>query len=432
MEQTTDAPRILIAPVWRNPEFRKRWAGQSASLVGSEVTRVGLPLTAVLFLGATPAQMALLEAIAAIPHVLVGLVAGVWVDRLRRRPIMIWADLGRAAALCAIPAAAMLGVLRVEQLYVVVALVATLTLFFDVAAFSFLPSFVPRAQLADANGKLAASASAAQVAGPGLAGVLVQALTAPIAIAVDAVSFVVSAAFLGLMRVPEGEPAASAGGERPDAWREAKEGLRVLLADPVLRTAAGSGAAFNLFSQVFWAAYLIYVARELGAAPAVIGVAFAAGGVGGLVGALLAARTASRFGLGSTLVGASLAYGVGFWPVAAATPSWPALAVAVTLAAAHFFRALALAILSVNFAAVQQALVPDRLRGRVGSAMHVIAWGTLPVGSLIGGVLGEWVGLRATLVVGAMGGLVGFLWTVLSPVRAMREIPTPSEGRPSG
>jgi MFS family permease len=397
-------------------------------VVGSEVTRVALPLTAVLLLDATPAQMALLQAVEAIPHLVLGFVAGVWVDRLRRRPVMILADLGRAAALCTVPAAAVLGVLRMEQLYVVIAVMASLTLFFDVAAFSFLPSFVPRALLTDANGKLAASASAAQVAGPGLAGLLVQALTAPIAIAVDAVSFVLSALFLGLMRVPEDEPAAgaSARGERPNAWREAREGLRVLLADPVLRAGAGSGGAFNFFTQVFWAAYLIYATRDLGASPAVIGVAFAAGGVGGLLGALLAARTASRFGLGSTLVGASLAYGIGFWPVAAATPSWPALVVAATLAAAHFLRAVSLATLSVNFTAVQQALVPDRLRGRVAAAMHVIVFSTLPVGSLVGGLLGEWLGLQATLVVGALGGLVGFLWTVLSPMRAMRELPAPT------
>jgi MFS family permease len=342
---------------------------------------------------------------------------------------MIWADLGRAAALCSIPAAALLGVLRVEQLYAVVAVTASLTLFFDVAAFSFLPSFVPRAQLADANGKLAASASAAQVAGPGLAGLLVQVLTAPLAIAVDAASFVVSAVFLRSMRVPQDAPAPDRTGQgrRPSAWREAKEGLRVLLAHPLLRAAAGSGGAFNFFAEVFWAVYLIYAARDLGAPPAVIGLAFAAGGVGGFLGALLAARTAARLGLGPTLVGASLVYGLGWLPVAAAAPSWPAAAIAVTLAAAHFLRALSLAVLSVNFTAVQQAVVPDRLRGRVLATMHVIAWSTLPVGSLVGGILGEWLGLRATLAIGALGGLVGFLWTVLSPVRMLRDVPLADE-----
>lgn len=434
----------MLPGLWGDAEFLKRWAGQTISLAGSQVTRVAVPLTAVLLLGATPAQMGVLQAIQALPHLALGFAAGVWVDRLRRRPIMIGADLGRAALLAGIPVAALLGVLRIEQVYAVVALTAALDLFFDVAATSFLPSFVRREQLVDANGKLAASASLAQVAGPGLAGGLVQAVTAPVAVAVDAASFVISAAFLWRMRVAEppaqpttpAAPVAPSGASRAahpspppqparrNAWREAGEGLRVVLANPLLRAFAGASGAFNLFTQVFWAVYLLYLTRDLDMAPAVIGLAFAAGGIGGLIGAVLAARLAGRIGPGPAIVLAALVTAVGWWPVLVA--GGPPAGVGALLMSAHFLRSAALTVFGVTVTSLRQALVPDRLQGRVAATMRVIGWGTLPVGSLAGGALGEWLGLRPTLVIGALGGVVGFLWIALSPVRTLRAPPAPA------
>lgn len=421
--------RAPFTGLWRHPEFVKLWAGQSVSQVGSQVTRLALPLTAAVVLGATPAQMGALQAIETIPHVALGLAAGVWVDRLRRRPVMIAADLGRAALLGSIPLAALLGVLRIEQLYLVLALTATLTLFFDVAATSLLPSVVDRERLVDGNGKLAASASLAQVAGPGLAGVLLQVVAAPIAIAVDAASFVVSAACVRLMLVSEVDATPGTRGDpsrphRPSAWREMGEGVRVLLGDPVLRVTAGTSGLFNLFTGVFWAVYLLYATRELRAAPAVLGLAFAAGGVGGVLGATLAAPVTRRFGIGPVLAGAALVNGIGWWPVVAA--GGPSVLVGALLVTAHAMRGGSQAIYGITTASLRQAVVPPRVLGRVAATTRMIAWGTSPVGSLAGGLLGTHFGLRPTLALGALGGLVGFLWIAASPVPPLRERPAPA------
>src|SRR5437867_8121574 len=236
--------RLQFSGLWQHPDFLKLWAGQTVSLLGSSVTGLALPLAAVLVLNATPAQMGIMRAAQYLPFLLLGLFAGVWVDRLRRRPVLILADAGRALLVGSIPVAALLGVLRIDVLYVVALLVGVLTVFFDVAYLAYVPSLVPRDSLTEGNSKLEVSRSFAGMAGPALAGALVQLVTAPVALVVDAASFLVSAASLSLIRTPEPKPAALAHGR--SIWRDAGEGLRIVGGHPVLRTLAGQLATMQL------------------------------------------------------------------------------------------------------------------------------------------------------------------------------------------
>jgi hypothetical protein len=290
--------------------------------------------------------------------------------------------------------------------------------FFDVASSSFLRAVVPRARLVDANARFATSAAAAQVAGPGLAGALLQVVSAPVAVVLDAASFLASAACIALMRAPEAAPASEPGGPRPGLLREAADGLRFVLATPLLRANVVADGAFNFFTSVFWAVYLLYATRELEAPPAVIGAAFALSGAGGLVGAAVAARTARRFGIGPTVLAAALVNGLGWWPVGFG--GGPPAVVAALLGGSHLLRGLAQALYGVNLLSLRQAAVPDHLQGRVAATARLIGWGTLPIGSLVGGLLGGWLGLQATAIVGAVGGLAGFAVVALSPIPALR------------
>src|SRR5581483_5753614 len=272
----------------RQRTFRMLWAAYSVSMLGSQVTLLALPLTAVLVLHASAAQMGLLTAAGAAPHLCVSLFAGVFVDRRRRRPLMVTADAGRALLLLSIPVAALAGVLSLTQLYAVALLTETLSVFYVVASSSFLPALVGRDRLLEANGKLTTSFSAAQVGGPGLAGLLIQLVTAPFAIVTDAASFVFSALAIGCgLRgsEPAVDPVAvdSAG----SIWREIAAGLRFMLGQPLLRATACFTSTLNFFNTVIFTVIVLYATRELGIGPAALGLILASGAAGSLVGALL-------------------------------------------------------------------------------------------------------------------------------------------------
>lgn len=428
--------RSRLGGLWRHPDFLKLWAGQTVSLFGSFVGGFALPLAAILLLNATPPQLALLSAARLTPGLLVGLFAGVWVDRLRRRPLLIAADLGRALLLGSIPAAAVLGRLRVEHLYVVTLLAGILTVFFDVAYRSYLPSLVRREELVEGNSKLGATSAVAEVAGFGLAGALVQALTAPVAILFDAVSFVVSALSLLFIRAPEPAPrpflsgAKDQAGERRDTWREIGQGLRLVLRDPTLRAIAGAAGTLELFRNMIGVVLILYLTREVGLTPAVMGAIFAVGGISSLLGALVAERAARRWGLGRTLFGALLLSGGAtcFLPLAGGP-----LAVAVALLVAQQVCGDGAAtVYSINEVSLRQAVTPNRLLGRMNASIQFIEWGAMLTSLALGGVLGQAIGLRPTLVVAALGGLLAPLWLVFSPVRTLRGGPAlPAEAEPT-
>jgi Na+/melibiose symporter-like transporter len=401
----------------------KLWVGETISVFGSMITGLALPITAAVLLKATPTQMGILGAAASAPFLLVGLFAGVWVDRLRRRPILISADIGRALLVGLVPLLWALGYLRIEYLYIIEFLAGVLTVFFDVSYQSFLPALVTREHLVDGNSKLEISRSSAQIAGPGLAGLLIQVAGAPIAMALDAVSFLVSAVFLGLIRTPEPMPDQPA--QRRSIWHEIGEGLGVVFGNRLLRSIAGCTGTFNLFSSMAGAVFVLYLTQNLALQPAVLGIIFAAGAPGALVGALLSTRVTQRFGLGRTIAVSTGIGGLAGFLLPLAEASWarPLAVLVPMLVISQFVPVLTNVIYNINQVSLRQAITPDRLLGRMNASMRFLVWGTMPIGSLLGGALGEVIGLRATLLVAAIGSTASFLWVYFSPVRQLREQP---------
>jgi MFS family permease len=354
--------------------------------------------------------------------ILFSLPAGVWVDRLRRRPILIAGDFGRAALLASIPVAYVADVLTLWQLYAVGFSVGVCTVLFDVAYQSYLPSLVERDQIIDGNSKLEISRSASQVGGPGLSGGLVELFTAPYAILVDAISFLGSGLFLLRIRREEPPVAAPADGSKPSLWSELKVGLRFVLGNPNLRAQAGCTATSNFFSNVSFAVVLVFLVRELELSAGEIGIVLSVGSVGSLVAAFSAMRLSRRFGIGPTTIAVGLVWGPAMGLVALAPKGNGAIPF---LLAAQFLLGFAIVVYNIIQVSYRQAICPPRLQGRMNSVMRFIVWGTIPIGALLGGVLGTWVGLRETIVIGAVGGGLAFLWILLSPQRHLREMPEP-------
>jgi predicted MFS family arabinose efflux permease len=295
-----------------------------------------------------------------------------------------------------------------------------LTVFFDVAYQSYLPVLVTREQLVEGNSKLEGSRSVAEIAGPAMAGGLVQAFTAPIAIAVDAVSFLVSAFFLG--RIRQKEEARHPAEKWKPIWGEIKEGLAVVFRNPILRSIAGCTATNNFFSNVRFAVLTIYVVRVLGIEPGVLGIIFAVGSVGALIGALWGSAIARRWGVGPTLVGAITVGSIGSLALPAAQGPF-AFAVGM-LILGLFISSWANPVYNITQMSLRQSIVPLRLQGRMNASMRFLVWGTIPLGSLTGGALGEVIGIHSTLLLGAIGGLLAVLWVFFSPVRSLMQTPT--------
>jgi MFS family permease len=426
MSEPLSPPETLVSPalpappagrrsLFREPDFLKLWGGQTVSELGSRITREGLPMTAVLVLHASTMQMGFLTALGGAAVLAFGLIAGVWVDRLRRRPILIASDLGRAAILASVPAAALAGALSMRQLYVVAALAGILTVFFDVAYQSYLPALVERDQILEGNSKLAVSSSTAEIAGPGLTGVLVQWITAPLAILFDALSFLVSALSVALIRKPEPPPV-----RRPPEhlWTETLAGLRFLLGEPVLRALAlRAGTAF-FFMGFLGPLYVLYAIQILHLKPATLGGIIALGGVGALTGSFLAARLVARFGLGPTFLGSALVQGLTTLCIPLA--GWlPAYAVPL-LMVPQLFGDMAFMVYMINEVTVRQSVAPEAVLGRVNAGMTLLARGVWPIGSLLGGALAAGIGVRATLALAALGVILSTGWLFVAPLRRLR------------
>jgi MFS family permease len=405
--------------LWRHPDFLKLWAGQSVSALGSELTTIALPLTAALTLQATPGQMGVLRAAEFLPPVLVGLVAGVWVDRLRRRPVLLGTHLTAALVLLTVPAAAALGLLRIELLYAVAVASGVLGVVFGTAYAAYLPSLVPGRALVEANGKLATTSALASIAGPGVAGPLVQLLTAPGALALDGLSFLASA--LGLARIRAAEPPPPPATQRRSVLAEMGEGLRLVARDPILRAFVAASATLDLFWNGIMAVYVLFLTRELGLPPAAFGLIVALGSLGALAGSVVAHRVARRVGLGRTLVGAQLLLGAGGLPLGIAV-LLPAAALPL-LVASQAVQLFMNAIYGVNRVSLEQTVTPAHVRGRVRGSRAVVGAGAVALGTLLGGTLGDRIGPGATILVGVAGGLFAFLWLWWSPIRRLRELP---------
>jgi MFS family permease len=409
---------VRLGGLWRQPDFLKLWAGETVSDFGDQITLLALPLTAVLTLHAGAAEMGFLAAAGTAPIALFSLFAGVWVDRMRRRPILIAADIARALALATIPVAFVLGVLTMAQLYVVAFITGTLSVFFVIAYQSYLPSLVGRDQLIDANGKMNASASVSQLAGPGLAGLLIQLFTAPMPVVLDALSFVASAVGLVAIRRVEPPPHAAA---RRHMRAEIGEGLTTFVRHPVLRVLLACASIVAFFAQAQLAIFVLFMTRDLGLSPAQIGVVLGVGSVGAVAGALTAATAARRIGIGPSFVwGAAL---VVAGCLARGLPGGGAAAAMAGLVGAQLSFSIGFMWWNVNGPALRQALVPARLLGRVNATWRFAVWGTGPFGALLGGTLGEIVGLRSAMIVAGLGCIVSFALIALSSLARQREIP---------
>jgi predicted MFS family arabinose efflux permease len=402
-------------------DFYKLWAGQTISEIGSRITREGLPLTADRVLHVGPESMGVLAAVGSASVLLFGVAAGVVADRMRRRPLMIASDLARAVVLATIPLAAYYGRLSFLQLLLVSALAGVFTVQFDVAYQSYLPALLPKKDLLEGNRRLGMSASFAEIIGPGLTGVLVLLITAPLAILIDSISFVVSAVSVWVIRTPEPKPAPT---HHASLWHEASQGGREILRHPVLRALAMRSITAFFSMGLSFALYIIYATRVLQFNTAVLGFTIALGGIGSFAGAYLTGHATRRFGPIRVMIGGALLTAVMnlLVPLAASDTRYAVLC----MGAAQLFGDAGFSFYFINETTVRQQIVPEHLLGRVNAAMQLASRGVLPLGALAGGVLGERIGIVPTLWIGMTGVLLSCLWLI--PLRAMRESPQAMAG----
>ena len=400
-------------------DFRKLWAGHAISDLGSAITTLALPLTAIATLDAGPLQMGLLVAVGQLPVPLLGLFTGVWVDRARRRPLMIGAEIGRALLLATIPLSAWLDALSLAQLYTVAFGVGCLTVVFDLGTTSYLPSLLARGELLVGNARIQMAHQVASVGGRTLGGGLVQLVTAPLAIAFDAVTFLLSALFLLAIRKPEPERPARTGPS--SVWSEIAAGLRLTFRQPVIASMTIASTIGSFGGAIQQAVLFLFMTHALELSPLAIGVVMGAASLAAWTGALLAERVATRLGPGPTLIGSCFVYALGaaLVPLAGTGPLQPLATLVLAQAAMGF----ALSLYSVNQISLRQVLTPDALLGRVNASRRVFVFGAIPLGALLGGALGEAVGLREALALGAGASAACAFYALASPLRGVVSLP---------
>ena len=398
--------------LWRHRDFLSLWGAETISQFGTQVSLLALPLVAILVLEETAFKIAALTSVEFLPFLLFTLPAGVWVDRLRRKPILVLGNVGRAVALLSVPVVYWVGGLTIWQLYVVGFAVGTCTVFFDVAYQSYIPALVGREDVVEANSKLEISRAAANIAGPGMAGGLIALLTAPVAVLVDAVSYAISAVLLfGIRKQEEAPPRA----ERRSLRDELGEGLRYVFRNPYQRTMVVMTALSNFFGQVVFSILLVYAVRELDLSAGTIGIALAIGNLGTLASALTAKRIGERLGVGRTILLASCLFGPGTLLIAFAPEAYALPLIVLAMIVIGFGGIL----YNVTAISLIQAITPDRILGRANASRRFVVWGVVPLGGFTGGALASTIGLRETMVVGALGGLLTIVPILVSPLRSV-------------
>ena len=398
--------------LWRHRDFLSLWGAETISQFGSQVSFLALPLVAILALDESAFRVAALTSVTFLPFLLFTLPAGVWVDRLRRKPILVLADVGRALALLSVPIAHWTGGLTIWQLYLVGFVTGLCTVFFDVAYQSYIPALVGRTDVVEANSKLEISRAAANIGGPGMAGGLVSLLTAPVAVLVDAASFALSALLLLGIRKQEEAPARE---ERRSLRHELAEGLRYVFSHSYQRTMVAMTAISNFFGQVVFSILLVYAVRELGLTAGTIGVVLAIGNLGTLAAALTAKRIGDRLGVGRTILLASCLFGPGTLLIAVAPQNNAIPFILASMLVIGFGGIL----YNVTAISLIQAITPDRILGRANASRRFVVWGVVPLGGFAGGALASTIGLRETMVVGALGGLLTVVPILFSPLRSV-------------
>jgi MFS family permease len=402
----------------RGRDFRSFWLGQSISLLGDQISYIALPLVAVLVLDAGPAQMGYLGFAALLPHLLLSLPAGVWLDRVaRRRLVLIACDLARAAVLATVPLAYAFDALTLGQLYSVAFLAGCFAVFFDVAYPTVFVAVTPREQFLEGSSLINGSRSFSYVAGPSVGGLLVQAFSAPFTILADAVSYLLSALFLGRVRAAEAPVEDVQEGLRS----RIAVGIRFIAGNEIFRPSFLATATLNFFNYAFNALFVLYATRTLDVAAGTLGLILGAGAVGGVLGATFAARLGRAIGVGRAFL-----LGCVLFPaplVLIPLADGPRGLIIGMLFAAEFLSGMGVMILDINGGSIIYALTPDRIRSRSQGAFNFVNWGIRPIGALAGGALGAWIGVRPTLWVATIGAVAGVLWLLPSPVPALRELP---------
>jgi MFS family permease len=408
----------------RHADFLKLWTAETISQFGTQVSLLAIPLVAVTILEASAFEVALLGTIEFLPFILFSLPAGAWVDRLRRRPILIAGDIGRAALLISIPVAFAFDVLTIWQLYIVGFFAGILTVFFDVAYQSYLPSLVDRDQLIEGNSKMEVTRTIAQTAGPALSGGLIGVLTAPIAILLDSISYGVSALFVFLIRRKEPTPDRHVdehGQAREGLRKEVAAGLRYVLGNRYLRGIAAATGTSNLFNNIAFATYIVYAVRELGLSATEIGIVFGIGNLGALFGAFTGNRWSTRFGLGRTIIGSMFLSAPSVVLIALAPKASPV----PFLIAGGLLAGFSGVVYNINQVSFRQAITPPTMQGRMNATMRFIVWGTIPIGAILGGIIATNVSLSAALWVGAIGSFLAVIPLLITPVRTLTTMPEP-------
>ncbi len=410
------------SPLWRHRDFMKLWIGDTLSQFGTPVSQLAIPLAALLILDASAFEVASLSTVEFLPFLLFALPAGVWVDRVSRRLVLIVGDLGRALILLSIPVAYLLDALTLGQLYAVGFLMGVFTVFFDVAYQSYLPSLVEREYLVEGNSKLEVSRSSAQIAGPALGGGLVGLLTAPYAILADSISYLLSGGFVLSIRKREELPARAPDGSKPRMLPELRAGLSYVLRHRLLLPQAISTGTSNFFTTMSFSITVVYLVRRLDMSPALIGLAFGIGQIGWLLGAVGAAPMQRLLGVGKASIVASLITG----PSAVLVPLAPKGFPVPFIVLSGVLGGFGAVVYNIQQVSLRQAITPERMQGRMNAVMRFLVWGTIPLGSLAGGALASAIGLRATLFLGG-GAMLAVLPLVLSPIRSLQRIPEPEE-----
>ncbi len=406
--------------LWRNRDFLNLWTAETIAQLGTQLGLVAIPLIAALTLHATPLEMGILAAAGQLPRLAVGFFAGAWVDRMRRKPVMIAMNLGRALTYAAIPISAAMDALSFLVLLVVALVAGMQAVFFDAAWSAFIPHLVERKELPDANGKLMASMSLAQVTGPALAGTLIAWLTGPMTMGITAATFGGAGWILSRIRKDEVRPARE-DDARPDLLGEIREGFHELWRSRVVRPLTTSMIVLNFGGYMFLAVYVLFMTDDLGLGERGIGLVFASGGVGALIGSAIAAPLAKRIGVGRSVLFSALAFGLANFlvPTAILVPDH-ALPLVV---ASESVSWLSLQVFNVNRFSLRQALTPNHLMGRVTSSTITLVGGAQLLGSLLGGVIGQAFSVHTALYVSVVVMLLSAWWVWDSPVPAIVTMP---------
>lgn len=425
-EQIANAPAPQPAAVDKRPrgvfantDFAKLWVGESISLIGTQVTQFTMPLVAVLTLNATVAEVGVLNALRFVPVLLLSLLAGVWLDRRRRRPVLIACALGNVVLIGTVPVASATGMLSIGLLYVVVTLVGLLSMVFDVGALSYVPNLVEHDHLAEANGKIQASTAFAGIAGPGLAGLLVGLITAPVTLSVDAVSYLFSATGLIAIRKPEPAP------ERPEVQLSVRqsiaEGLHAVFGSKLLSALLTQGAALNLFFGGFITVFVVYAVRVVHLSPLELGIVMAAAAVGSLAGATTAGRVRKALGLGRVMMINTI--GVSVTLLALLIPRHASPVAMIIFVAAQLVYGWNIAMFNVNSITLRQIVTPRRVLARMNASYRMVLFGAAPIGMSLGGFLGGAVGLRTALVISLSLMASPLAWVFFSPAFRLTQMP---------